>query len=189
VPFDAAMPKIRVLHVNKASADSVVDKVIIGDVLDDVLHRPYDNRLSKSVHKKVSFNRAGNGTIHAIITNESISLSNANLGEKNKPIHSTSYDIRTRKRLAGDILEGNQTLTEMEDFHKIVAQVRFINGDYEGYNADELKALGKWLQGLEKPQELQHFFETTILKSKPRQLAAFRQSPLHKAFQDAIRVS
>lgn len=174
-PFDRAMPKIRVIHVFK---ELEIEKIIIGDVLDDVLHRPYDDQLSNKiprryeVGKSESFNSSTSHYGNYLVRSE-------DKDKDKKKVFATSYDIRTRQRVAGDINE-DPKLSEMEDFHKIVAQVRFINGDYEGYSEEEWDALCEWLKGIENVGELLDYFENTILRHKPRKVAAFKKSPLYK---------
>lgn len=146
-PFDSAMQKIRTVHVVFDASDKI-EKVILGDVLDDVLHRPYE--------KYGQYDEAP-------LTKSELSY---------------TYDLRTRKCIAGS----KTVKHDRKDFHKIVAQVKFINGEFEGYSEEEWKALLDWLGGLDNPKQMMEFFEKTVLRTKPRKAAKFKQSKLYQEF-------
>lgn len=153
-PFDHAMPKIHTLHISAEPYN--LKKVILGDVLDDVLHRPYQQDLF----------------------DKTTSLTN--------DYRAISYDLRTRTRVAGENYCTQQDLEKLEPFYEIVAQVRFINGEYEGYSAPEWRGLRSWLKKVKNPQALCDFFEKTILRTQPRKAAAFKDSPLYSLFLESV---
>lgn len=94
------------------------------------------------------------------------------------------YDIRTRKIMGTNVnFDENDTYT-IEDYTDIISQLRFINGEYEGYSAEEWTALRNWLMSVEDLNDLQLFFEKTVLRRKPLQAAAFRKSPLYLLFEE-----
>lgn len=54
-PFDKAMPRIRMLHMTFQNLPKKIEKVVIGDILDDVTHRPkYSNSYDLCTSKWVS---------------------------------------------------------------------------------------------------------------------------------------
>ena len=145
--FDHAMPQVKNLHIVMNYRNGI-EKIIIGDVLDDVIHRPY------GYHSKQE------------------------LKPRTESYNSYTYDLHTRRPIAGDTPK-----EPLADLDSIVAQVRFLNGEYEGYTPDEWTALIQWLKSSGKQKEMCDFFEKTILRTKPRRAAAFRLSNLYRSLQ------
>ncbi|MDR3624677.1 MAG: hypothetical protein P4L16_06015 [Chlamydiales bacterium] len=155
-PFDQAQPKIRILHISPST-----DTVLIGDALDDVHHRPFAD--------------------YPLIPTEYTTTKPAYLLDSYS--RSFSYDIHTRQVVAAG--KGYSDLSSFKGFYKIVAQAKFINGEYEGYSKKELNGFSEWLK--EHPGELhslQNFFENTVLHGQPQKINAFRQSPLFELFKN-----
>ncbi|MDR3624359.1 MAG: hypothetical protein P4L16_04380 [Chlamydiales bacterium] len=157
--FDHAQPKINNLHIIMEGPwhpNQKIELIIIGDILDDVHHRPYCYYS----------------------------------GDQNRPVTKTnwsmSYDIRTKEIVAKGIITDpeEKAIISDEAFQSIIAQAKFINGEYENYSQSEWIGLCNWLKGVDDLNELQHFFEKTILRTKPRKAAAFKQSPLFKLFEE-----
>ncbi|MCB1118530.1 MAG: DUF3638 domain-containing protein [Chlamydiia bacterium] len=155
-PFDHAMPKAKTIHIVVGfhyayPTKYLVKKVILGDVLDDVYHRPHRglNLWRQEYYKPVT---------------ESYS--------------SLTYDLRTNKQVDGMEIE-----SAVEGLATITAQVKFLNGDFEGYTPDEWAALLKWLKETGNPKEMSIFFEKNILRTKPQHAAAYRVSDLHRQLQ------
>jgi Protein of unknown function (DUF3638) len=159
--IDWSLPRDEILKLLESRSkkqqtllESTIAKIIIGDVLDDVFHRPYRNEYGYESETRV-LGGAGSG----------------------------SYDLRTHRWISCSGLDRND-LPLTEDFQTIQAQVKFLNGDYENYSALEWKALRKWLGNLKEPEEMRHYFAKVILKTKPRKAEAFKMSPLFQLFDE-----
>lgn len=102
--------------------------------------------------------------------------------------HRYSYDIRTRRFIDYMGMDEDLENTEFYDkeLYKIVAQVKFMNGEYDGYSEKEWKGLKEFLNEW-KDNDLATSFEKMILKNRsPRKIAGFKHSPL-KALFDEIK--
>jgi hypothetical protein len=102
--------------------------------------------------------------------------------------HRYSYDIRTRRFI--DFMGTDEDLENTEfydkELYKIVAQAKFMNGEYDGYSEKEWKGLKEFLNDW-KDNDLATPFEKEILKNKsPRKIAGYKHSPL-KALFDEIK--
>lgn len=158
-PFDKAMPKANTIHFS-LNRQEKIEKLIFGDVLDAVYHKGYKG--------------CNQYYYYEIVTK----LSDPAI----------TYDLRTRRPV--DINTSHHSedtihkALDSDDFRKIIAQIRFINGEYKDYSEEEMKTLRAWLEGLANPEEMRQYFEKVILRTKPNKITAFKNSPLYKLFDD-----
>ena len=161
VPFDKAMPRAAQIHVGLEKQGDTglnIKHVVIGDVLDAVEHR----------------GRPSGAYSHC-----------STQTQLDTPAF--TYDLRTRQfvdihvatwhlNMSGNILmhsfvpPSEKDVYELQnymEFLKIQAQIRFINGEYDGYTNKEMSALRSWLESLDDPEEMRTYFEKTILRVKP----------------------
>lgn len=179
-------------------------------IASDWLHSAFDKRLTflenflpvkrtDSLFKRTPFDRAMPPihTLHFVFSWRSTTCSKAIFGDvlddvihrpqeysgyKFEPITrdsgGVSYDLRT-----GKIVSGNPDAKLPED---LIAQARFINGQFEGYSRNEWDHLQYWISQ-NNPQKLKEFFEKTILRTKPAKAAAFVHSELYALFDKLIK--
>ncbi|HEY4832777.1 MAG TPA: hypothetical protein VIH61_09500, partial [Waddliaceae bacterium] len=171
VPFDKAMPQATTIHFGIDK--NKVHKCIIGDALDAVHHRGYYSGGFSYCTTSTDFYEPA--ITYDLRTRRPVDI---NVSDDNRLLSSKdpSYSYYSEASI-------NKVLND-EDFQKIVVQIRFINGQYEGYSEDEMKALRVWLESLDNPEEMRQYFEKTILRVKPKKVDAFRKSPLYKLFDD-----
>lgn len=154
VPFDKAMPKATVIHFGIEK--NGVKKFTIGDVLDAVDHR--------GNYESITYDLRTQRAVDINVSDE----------KKNSKY---SYDSYCSEAAINQYLVG-------DDFLNIIVQIRFINGQYKGYSESEMYALRRWLENLGSPEEMRQYFEKTILRIHPKEVDAFRKSPLFKLFDD-----
>ena len=149
-PFDRAMSEIRSFHVvEDKSNPQKIEKVIIGDVLDDVYHRPYDYHYSippVSVSNcSSSYDLRIRGVVAGPIKDRKSVYDFYSLAYKGRLINGHYYKYEdenwTTKNPAVFV-----DPTTSEDFYSLAAQVRFINGEYQGNSQEEWTALLIWLR-------------------------------------------
>ncbi len=81
------------------------------------------------------------------------------------------FDLETRTFIAH---KGFSRIEQGDDFHLLLAQLRFMNGEVDGYTDRELEQLKKWVTW----HDLKGFFVNVILKHRPRQRALLKKSSL-----------
>lgn len=69
---------------------------------------------------------------------------------------------------------------------RLIAQMRFEDGQYDDYTDKEFRALEEWIREQKNPADLEHYFVHEVLKSRPRNKERYPFSPLRKLFASII---
>jgi len=99
------------------------------------------------------------------------------------------YNMRLRTFVEGSFaLPGAQIPEAIKpELNKLLAQIRFFNGEYDQYSAEEFAGLRVWLENIHQtaPEtDMEKYFKTVILKHKPEAQQNYPFSPLAKLFKE-----
>ncbi|MBS0585939.1 MAG: DUF3638 domain-containing protein [Verrucomicrobia bacterium] len=101
------------------------------------------------------------------------------------PSHGTydfTYDIRTEKVLQQDILDCIPQIVASRDFIGLVAELKFLDGQIEGYTAEELQTLAE--KGF-NTWEKERLFMDKVLRHRAPVRDKYHKSQLEKWFRSA----
>ena len=68
-----------------------------------------------------------------------------------------------------------------------IAQMRFEDGQFDGYSSDEWISLEKWLKNWHNPVELEDYFKNQVLRNRPEDREKYNFSPLKALFDKILR--
>lgn len=91
------------------------------------------------------------------------------------------YDIRLQKVTVGKA----DDLIQTEDFHRLIAEIKFFDGRIEGYTPEELEALRNWLIASGADAMQRHLLDD-ILRYRDKDKQAFATSQLGALFNELI---
>jgi hypothetical protein len=160
----------------------------------DPLHKrkPFDSKMYDigAVRFKVDMERSKDPMSYGYLPVVKSALIGDVLDEKDLAWLSNSefiYDIRNGKVTAFDPKISHYGVSTLEvlktpEFKLITAQIKFLNGQVEGYSAEEVVELKKWLKGSGKEAMKQHF-EKQVLQYSPEILEKYPHSQLWNIFR------
>lgn len=102
---------------------------------------------------------------------------------------SIEYDIRTDQVIHNGVIRPTQEFNpaQNQQFQAILAQIKFMDGQIEGYTQEQLDHLTAWFQQNNNLQELRQLFENRILRYRSER-NRYRHSQLWNHFQTIARV-
>lgn len=93
------------------------------------------------------------------------------------------YDLRLNKFVLGPLSQSHAALHQSKEWHELLAQVRFFDGQFDRYKPEEIDALKAWL-AKQDPIEMEKYFKNTILNHRPEDRQKYPYSPLCKIFAE-----
>ena len=95
------------------------------------------------------------------------------------------YDIRLQKVIVSKANVDVDAVIRTEEFHRLIAEIKFFDGRTEGYTLDEIEALRKWLIASD-PRAMQKHLLDEILLYRIKDKQAFATSQLGALFNELI---
>lgn len=152
----------------------------------DPLHKrkPFDSRMLRVGAVSVYWNWGGVLGTDTLNRIEIGDLLDEEKFRSNEDEQNFTYDVHTKKVLNGGILSTEQNnISNSDEFANLTAQIRFLDGQIEGYSEKEVIALKNWLtQNGTEAEELQSLFENKIIRYHDETRLRFRHSQLWNVF-------
>lgn len=156
------------------------------DPAKEIVRQPHDDMQNPANYVVISLDKDGKGVAEAVLID---SLEFATKAFMYILIPSNVYNMRLRRFVEGPLaLPGAQIPEAIKpELNKLLAQIRFFNGEYDQYSAEEFAALRVWLEKIQQntPEtDMEKYFKAVILKHKPEAQQNYPFSPLAKLFKE-----
>lgn len=158
------------------------------------VRQPHDDMQNPAHYVVIHTNKAANQLTEATLI-DSLEFANRkfqNIEGSAPQVANNVYNMRLKCFVEGPLAQpGVQTPEAIKpELHKLLAQIRFFNGEYDQYSTEEFDALRVWLAGLKQtaPQtDMEEYFKKTVLKYKPEAQQNYPFSPLAKLFKELAK--
>lgn len=98
--------------------------------------------------------------------------------------HCRRYIVKQKIAPEDQFIYNILALQKRTDHCLWLAQMRFEDGQYDGYSKDEWQALRSWIKQSANRQALEEYFCHEILKHRPQERASYVFSPLYSLFRE-----
>ncbi len=95
------------------------------------------------------------------------------------------YDIRTGKIIKCEQIDVAKQVVNLPEFCALIAQLKFFDGQTDGYTDPEIQKLTEWLTAND-PAALRDHFLNEVLRVRYRDKQAFQNSQLGRLFADLL---
>jgi hypothetical protein len=164
----------------------------------DVLHTAYDAELSftenylplhrnswagRMYHREPHDTRQNPLHFIRLVKNEKNEITLQALDELDaKDCMDPMYDTKLRRVVVNREADLNLAANLPLRVRRHIVQMRFEDGQYSGYQPEELHLLREWIAEQKNPADLEHYFVHEVLRNRPEDKARYPFSQLRSLF-------